>query len=993
MTSRLKSLLLLSVALLLPAVASAQTPETVAAPSAASRPGPKPGDLAPDFTVIGPDGRELKLSDFRGKLVLLDIWATWCGPCIASMPHNSQLAEKFADKDLVVLAVCASDTRAAYDGWVKRNAAKYKFLTAFDPAGREGWPDSVFNKQYGVSGFPTLFLIDREGRIVGTTSGGGPGENPHVTRLLAQGGLPVDLTHLPPEKKDGPASIPLIGKTAAIPASGKTAAVRPPTTTLGTLKFGDKVDDFAAHGADGAEVKLSSFKGKTVLVAFWTGARPPSDDFAKLAAAYKDQGLVVWAINTATERADFEKWARGSAAALGYTVSWDPAGKAVMEAISYMNFGIGMYPAFMVVNAEGDFRGGLIGMGPKIPGWTRQSLAAAGIKLTAEDQAVVDGLLKELFAARDSGAASGGRTNAGPPPPATLGAGAVAPDFVMRTVDDKEVRLSDFKDKIVILDFWATWCGPCIASFPHTQEIARKYKDQGVVVLASGTSDTIAKFKEWIPKNSPKYPDMVWAFDPNERGSATFEERASQKLYHVVGIPTQFVIGRDGKIAATIVGNGGKDDARTEAALAALGVKVDEATVAKGKEQLAKAAEQEKARAAAAAEEAKNPTPKFREAFGRLKKGEPVADFDAQTAEGQAVKFSEFTKGKTVVATIWSAGNGVPDDALKSMDAWARRYADQGVLFVGIGAYGSREDFDRWHAANANELSFPILFDPVGAAPRPAKPLDELNDDERAAFGKAQREHFNKSIPFIMTGGLMAPVPNNTVIDAQGRFLGFYVGAGAPAAESLGNLLLRAGIKLAAEDMPAKVFTAEETKEKPPEPKVELLKVGAAAPDFSATDINGKPVKLSDYRGRVVVLDFWATWCGPCLASLPHTQEVAVKYKEQGVVVLASCTSDARAKFDAWVKANAKDYPDIIFSHDPLERSPDRAARKLYGVGGIPQQFIIDREGRVVAHVTGYLKGEVLLDDALRQAGIKVADDIPEKAARDRKKRASLGGG
>jgi thiol-disulfide isomerase/thioredoxin len=239
----------------------------------------------------------------------------------------------------------------------------------------------------------------------------------------------------------------------------------------------------------------------------------------------------------------------------------------------------------------------------------------------------------------------------------------------------------------------------------------------------------------------------------------------------------------------------------------------------------------------------------------------------------------------------------------------------------------------------------------------------------------------------------MAPVPNNAVIEAQGRFLGFFVGAGAPAAESLGNLLLRAGIKLAPEDMPAKVFTAEETKEKPPEPKVDLLKVGAAAPDFPATDVDGKPVKLSDYRGKVVVLDFWATWCGPCLASLPHTQEVAAKYKDQGVVVLASCTSDARAKFDAWVKANQKDYPDIIFSHDPLERSPDRASRKLYGVGGIPQQFIIDREGKVAALVTGYLKGEVLLDDALRQAGIKVADDIPEKAARDRKKRASYGGG
>ena len=94
--------------------------------------------------------------------------------------------------------------------------------------------------------------------------------------------------------------------------------------------------------------------------------------------------------------------------------------------------------------------------------------------------------------------------------PATLRVGAVAPDFVMKNLAGADVRLSDYKDKVVVLDFWATWCGPCIASFPHTQTLAAKYKDQGVGVLASGTSDTIAKFREWIPANQPKYPDLIF---------------------------------------------------------------------------------------------------------------------------------------------------------------------------------------------------------------------------------------------------------------------------------------------------------------------------------------------------------------------------------------------------------------------------------------------------------------------------------------------------
>ncbi|MEI6108334.1 MAG: TlpA disulfide reductase family protein, partial [Opitutae bacterium] len=395
-------------ALLLPVVLCAQSPETVptSAPAAITHPGPKPGDLAPDFTVVGPDGKEIKLSDFRGQTVLIDIWATWCGPCVASMPHNSELAEKHAKDGLVILAVCADDSRANYDGWVKRNATKYKFLTAHDTAGKDGWDKSVFNTQYGVSGFPTLFLVDKEGKLVGSTSGGGQGENPHVTRLLAKGGVPVDTSHLPPEEISGPKSIPMIGKTLAIPAGGKTTAMTPPTVRLGTLKFDEEVADFAAVGVDGQTVKLSSFKGKPVLVAFWTGARSPGDDFAKLQAAYKDQGLAVWAINVATDRAEFDTWAKANAAALGYTVSWDPAGKAVMEALSYMKFGIGMYPAFMVVNADGYFRGGLIGMGPKIAIWTRFSLERADVKLTAEDKAKVEQVMNEMFTAREKPAAA-----------------------------------------------------------------------------------------------------------------------------------------------------------------------------------------------------------------------------------------------------------------------------------------------------------------------------------------------------------------------------------------------------------------------------------------------------------------------------------------------------------------------------------------------------------------------------------------------------------
>jgi thiol-disulfide isomerase/thioredoxin len=164
---------------------------------------------------------------------------------------------------------------------------------------------------------------------------------------------------------------------------------------------------------------------------------------------------------------------------------------------------------------------------------------------------------------------------------------------------------------------------------------------------------------------------------------------------------------------------------------------------------------------------------------------------------------------------------------------------------------------------------------------------------------------------------------------------------------------------------------------------------GEMAPDFATYDLAGSEVKLSDYRGKVVVLDFWASWCGPCKAAFPHVQDLASQYKKQGVVVLAAGTSDARADFEKFVRENQDKYPDMIWTHDKAERGDDRASKALYDVMGIPTQFVIDREGKVVDVVVGYSKGEVILDAALAKAGIEVPAEILAQGEADLKKRGS----
>ena len=182
---------------------------------------------------------------------------------------------------------------------------------------------------------------------------------------------------------------------------------------------------------------------------------------------------------------------------------------------------------------------------------------------------------------------------------------------------------------------------------------------------------------------------------------------------------------------------------------------------------------------------------------------------------------------------------------------------------------------------------------------------------------------------------------------------------------------------------PATAAPLAEAAAKPRPKMTPMPKPGTPAPWFEMTDRDGKPVTLEQFAGKVVILDFWATWCGPCKQAMPHLQHIAKTYADQGVVVVASCTNDEREKFEAWVDANHAELPDILFVHDPKARADDRGSLKSFGVMMIPVTFVIDREGKVAKAVGGYTPGEVLVDAALAKAGITVPAETLEKAASD----------
>ena len=445
------------------------------------------------------------------------------------------------------------------------------------------------------------------------------------------------------------------------------------------------------------------------------------------------------------------------------------------------------------------------------------------------------------------------------------------------------------------------------------------------------------------------------------------------------GLPTKFVIGKDGVIALAIVGDE-EGDERLAAGLARAGVTVDAAAQARGEAQAAAAAKR-------AADErqrlADNPPPSFYPSFGSIAHGQDAPDFALAAADGRIITLSEMRGRIVVVGLGWE--DVAPLALLEEIQATYARY---GVQCVVGSVLTDRAAFREWASTHAAGAKVKIGWDPAGKMP-PLAP-GEFDNAARQAWGQQAmiRRYFQ--------GNMLPAMPTMFAVGADGKLLGSF---GAKRwQDAMGQLLHKAGVALAPEHMPKVVASADAfapPKPRAPEPKVEMLQPGVMAPDFAMTTRDGKPLKLSDLRGKVVVLDFWATWCGPCVAAMPHAQRIAEQYKDQDVVVLASCTSDDRAKFDAWVDRRTQEFPHVLFAFDPLEKSLERASRKLYGVSGIPQQFVVDKAGKVVAEVGGYMKGEVLLDATLAKAGVRVDPAILEQAkkdqaARDASKKASV---
>lgn len=122
------------------------------------------GETMPDIVMVRPGGAEAKLSDYRGTVLLLEIWGTWCAPCQAIMPDVEALHQRLAPQGIKVLGVDTMDSQERFEAWVKKPRIKTSYEKFWDPAGRDH--DLSLYTQWQLAGTPSFFLISKEGKLL-----------------------------------------------------------------------------------------------------------------------------------------------------------------------------------------------------------------------------------------------------------------------------------------------------------------------------------------------------------------------------------------------------------------------------------------------------------------------------------------------------------------------------------------------------------------------------------------------------------------------------------------------------------------------------------------------------------------------------------------------------------------------------------------------------------------------------------------------------------
>ena len=462
--------------------------------------------------------------------------------------------------------------------------------------------------------------------------------------------------------------------------------------------------------------------------------------------------------------------------------------------------------------------------------------------------------------------------------------GSVAPDFELKDAQGNLVKLSSLRGQYVLIDFWASWCGPCRKEIPNVKKICSEYKDKGLQVLGVSIDKDESKWRKAIEEEQLEYLQL---WDPS---------MTTGKLYNYNGIPFIILIGPDGKILARQLR--GEELRR----------KVSEYMDSKPFEISVRLSKPYKGKVFLTC---------VKDRFTKL---------DSLQVDGTSFSF----KGNISHADQYRLmARPYGFDAYVCVEPGGHYQVDinEGRNFVVATSDGKEQLL-------MNELlavTSPIEKQTETLANRYSKLKEQKKDDEADKLQKQMSLNWGRSQEAKLL--FIKKYPKSFV-------------AMLTAGELLTNdyTTLKEVYELVDTVKYAYSYSWRSFKKKYQEAADKWIQ-NKKAPDFITKDMDGNTVKLSDFKGKYLLLDFWASWCRPCRAKMKELKEVYPELQKKGIIV---CSISLDEKREQWEKATRED--GIVWANTcdlkPFRTNEIAAA---YKVTSVPTLFVIDPQGVIIS--------------------------------------------
>ncbi|WP_294627677.1 redoxin domain-containing protein [uncultured Bacteroides sp.] len=462
--------------------------------------------------------------------------------------------------------------------------------------------------------------------------------------------------------------------------------------------------------------------------------------------------------------------------------------------------------------------------------------------------------------------------------------GSFAPDFELKDAQGNPVKLSSLRGQYVLIDFWASWCGPCRKELPNVKKIWADYKDKGLQVLGVSIDKDESKWRKAVGEEQLEYLQL---WDPS---------MTTGRLYNYSGIPFIVLIGPDGKILARQLR--GEELRR----------KVSEHIDSKPFEISVNLSKPYKGKVFLTC---------VKERFTKL---------DSLQVDGTSFSF----KGNIAHADQYRLmARPFGFDAYVCVEPGGRYRVDieEGRKFT-VTASGGKEQL------LMNELlsvTTPIEKQTEMLANRYSKLKEQRKDAEAEQLQKQMSINWDKSQEAKLS--FIKEHPESFV-------------AMLTAGELLTNdyTTLREVYELVDTVKYAYSYSWRSFRKKYRE-AVDKWIQNKKAPDFVTKDMDGNTVRLSDFKGKYLLLDFWASWCRPCRAKMKELKEVYPRLRQKGIVV---CSISLDEKREQWEKATRED--GIVWANTcDLKPFRTNEIALAYKVTSVPTLFVIDPQGIIIS--------------------------------------------